>query len=191
MANPRKTDAALRGFRPLFLLVLVFVFLSTAIIWYASMEPPLDWTAGEPPNVFGEVRDMILTRTAAVTIDESELNALLKPELYERRRLGENAEITGADFSLAGDTIILRTDVTLWNRIRLPISHTIRLTWDKPDLVAEHVSSSLRDLPIPAAFFPIGTIRIPLAQGDGRFVEVDRVSFEDNAVRLHLRPRLP
>ena len=192
MTKPRKADSALRGFRPLVLLIAILAAAAAGIAWYASTEPPLDWTAGEPPRLLDELGDMIRTRTAAVSIDEAELNAMLKPELYALRRLSDNAVITGADFSLDGDTLVMRTDITLWNRLRLPVAHTVKLRWDEPDIVAEHVSSSLKAIPLPKSLFPIGTIRVPLRLGEQlRIVEVDRVEFADDAIRIHLRARLP
>ena len=190
MIRTRKADSPLRGFRFVFAMALILLVLFGGTALYASTEPPLDWSAGEPPGLFGGLRDMLRSRTLQVAIDEAELNALLKPELHARRRLGEHAEITGADFSLENGTLVVRMDITLWNRLRLPVTHKIRLSWEAPDIVAEHVSSSLKEIPLPKTLFPIGIIRVPLRPPEGWPVDIDRVEFGDDAVRILLRLRL-
>ncbi|HZG84666.1 hypothetical protein [Paenibacillus sp.] len=175
----------------LLVLPLLLLLAGAGIAAYGSTEPPLDWSAAPKPSVANELREMIAARSLALTIDEAELNALLKPELYERRRLNELMELTGADIAISGDTLIVKTDVRLGGALRLPLTHRLRLTWDKPDVVAEHYATSLKALPLPTALVPIGIVRVPLAWDAPIPTEVDGVAFEEGRLRISFRVANP
>ncbi len=187
MAVPQKVNPLRRAFAPVFWLLAVAALLVGGTAAYVSTEPPLDWSLEDGPDIAEKVRGMIASQSLSTSITESELNALVKANLYERRRLGEQAEITGADATLSGDTLVVRTDVTIAGSFRLPLTHRLTLEWEKPDVIATHVSSSLKDIALPASLFPIGTIRVPLAL-DGRIpAEIDTVAFEDDEIRLKFK----
>lgn len=189
---PRRTDltSRRRSLRPLLWLLIPLLLIAAATLGlaaYGSTEPPLDWEAGEPPRIVDKLRDMLATGTLTATISEAEVNALLLPELYERRRLGENAEITGARVGLTAGGMAVRTDVTLFRILRLPIFHTLTLDWEKPDVKATHVASSLKGIPLPASLFPIHVVRVPLKLDDRMPAELDQVEFEEGGVKLTFR----
>jgi len=172
---------------PLLALPLLLVLAAGGIAWYGSTEPPLDWSAAPVPSVADELRDMIAARSLTLTIDEAELNALLKPELYERRRLNAFAELTGADIAVSDGILIVKTDVRVGGALRLPLTHRLRLSWDKPDIVAEHEATSLKAIPLPTALVPIGVVRVPLAWDAPIPAEVSGVAFEEHRVRISFR----
>jgi len=189
MPVPQKADPVRRRrpFAPLLWLLLLVGLLLAATAMYVSTEPPLDWSSQGGPDLGEKVRGMIASQSLSTTIDETELNALVKTSLFERRRLGDQAEITGADVALSGDALVVRTDVTIAGRLRLPLTHRLKLEWEKPDVKATHVSSSLKDVPLPASLFPIGVIRVPLALDERIPAEVEDVAFEDDAIRLKFK----
>lgn len=191
MAEPQRVNLRRRGFAPLLWLMAAFLAALLAVAGYASTEPPLDWTMEEAPSVSQKVQEMLEKRTLSTTITEQELNAVLSRYLYDLRHVSSNAEITGAAFSLSGNTLIARTDVTIGSWLRLPLTHRIHLAWQQPDLVATHQSSSLKAIPVPASFFPIGEIRVPLTWDKRIPAEIDNVTFEEDAIRINLRLKKP
>ncbi|TLS53445.1 hypothetical protein FE782_04020 [Paenibacillus antri] len=187
MAVPQKVKPVRRAFAPLLWLLVIAGLLVGGTAAYVSTEPPLDWSSQGGPDLAEKVRGMIASQSLSVAITEAELNALVKANLYEERRLGEQAEMTGADVALDGDTLIVRTDVTIAGSIRLPLTHRFRLEWEKPDVKATHVSTALKDIPLPASLLAIGTIRVPLAFDARIPAEIETVSFEADEVRLKLK----
>ncbi|HZG55840.1 hypothetical protein [Paenibacillus sp.] len=187
MAVPQPRKTVRRPFAPLIGLLLLLTLLVAGTMAYASTEPPLDWSTEGAPDLADKVRGMVADISLSTTINETELNSIVKSALYEERKLSANVEITGADVALAGDMLTLRTDVTVGGWLRLPVTHMLRLEWEKPDVKATHLSSALKDISLPVSFFPIGTIRVPLSFDERIPAEIDSVTFEENALRLTFR----
>jgi len=187
MAVPQKVNPVRRAFAPMLWLLAIAALLVGGTAAYVSTEPPLDWSSEGGLDLGEKVREMIATQSLSTTIDEAELNALVKANLFEQRRLGDQAEVTGADVALSGDTLVVRTDVTLAGTFRLPLTHRLTLEWEKPDVKATHVSTSLKDIPLPTSLFGIGTIRVPLALDSRIPAEIEAVTFEDDAIRLKFK----
>lgn len=184
-----RNDSPLRrGFAPLFGFLLVVGIVGGGLLLYVSSEPKLDWSYGETPSLAEKIEAMIAERSMSTTITEAELDAIVKAALYERRRVADGAELTGAAASLDGDVLTVRTDVTIAGRMRAPLTHRLRLAWEAPDVVATHESTMLKDIPLPASWFPIGVIRVPLRwEGATLPIEVERVTFEPEGIRVKLR----
>jgi hypothetical protein len=191
VAELQKGKRMQRGFAPLLFVLVMLGAVIGGAVWYVSSEPLLDWTASDPPNVAEKARGMIANRTLSTTITEAEVNALVKQALYERRVLHEYAVLTGADVTLSGDILTARTDILIGDSIRLQLTHRFRLEWQEPDLAATHLSSSLKDIPLPAPLLRIGVVRVPLALDERLPAKLHRVSFEEDAIRLTFRISSP
>ncbi|MCI3919959.1 hypothetical protein MO973_06905 [Paenibacillus sp. TRM 82003] len=185
---PQPRGSLRRGIRPLLTFLLVLGLVGGALTLYLSTEPKLDWSYGEMPSLGERIETMIAERSLSLTITEAELNALVKAELFQRRALAEGIELSGADAALDDDVLTVRTDVTMGGRLRAQLTHRLRLAWEEPELVATHESTKLKDIPLPASWFRIGEIRVPLGwEAAGVPIRVDRASFEAEGIRLQLR----
>jgi len=188
---PRTGNARRRFPSPLLGLLLLIAGFVGAVAAYGATEPPVGWDAGERPELGDKIQQMIAERSLAVTITEAELNALVAESLYPERRLSEYAEVTGAAVSLEGDTLVARTDVAIAGAIRVPLTHRLKLEWQAPDVIATHRSTSFKDIPLPATWFPIGVVRVPLRLDERLPAEIADVQFEDGGIRLQFRLRNP
>jgi hypothetical protein len=176
-----------RGFAPLLTFLLLLGIVGGGMLAYVSTEPKLDWSTEGRPDYADKVKRMIAERSLSTTITEAELEAVVKAALYEERQLGEGISITGAEVLLSGDRMTVRTDVTIGGKLRLPLTHQLRLEWEAPDVVATHESTALKHISLPASWFPIGIVRVPIRFDERVPAEVGRVTFEENAIRLQLR----
>jgi|GEM_PF-2409477 len=187
MAVPQRNNPAVRGFRPLFTFLLIAGILGAAAGWYAAPNPELDWDRGELPSIADKVLEMIAKRSLSVTVTEAELNALVKQELYKQRFISNDLEMTGAETMLDGDRMTVFTDLVYKGRVRFQLKHQFQFAWEAPELTATHLSTSLKDIPLPASWFPIGTIRVPLSFGEKVPAEVRQVQFLEDAVQLDIK----
>jgi hypothetical protein len=187
MAMPQSSKSISRSFRPLLTFLLVIGIAGGGLMMYASTEPKLDWAHDGTPDLAQKVQTMIKQRTLSTTITEPELEALVKTALYEERQLADGVMLTGANAALSGDRMTVRTDVLIGGRLRVQLTHQLHLDWEAPDVVATHESSSLKAIPLPTAWFPIGVLRVPIRFDERVPAEVKQVTFEENALVLKLR----
>src|SRR5690606_22679392 len=104
--------------------------------------------------------------------------------LYERRQLNDALLITGADAALNGNVLIVRTDLEAGGMLRFQLAHRFQLEWDKPNLRAVHVSTSLKDVKLPSSWVNLGIISVPLSLDSRIPAAVENVTFEENSIRI-------
>lgn len=187
MAVPQRSNPLLRAFRPLFAFLLMMGVLGFAFTWYAAPDPELDWDRADLPSIAEKAMEMIANQRLSANVTEEELDAIVKEALMERRNLGNGWEMTGAKTTLSGDTMTLVTDLALEGRLRVQLTHQFQLQWESPNIVATHVSTALKDIPLPSSWFSVPVIRVPLVLDERIPAEVSRVAFEEGGIRLDFK----
>lgn len=155
-----------------------------ALLWYARPDPALDWDIGELPNWKEKAVRMIEDLSLSAVITEEELNAMLKQELYKRRELNDVLWMTGADASLNGNVLTVRTDLEAWEMLRFQLTHRFQLEWDAPNLRAVHVSTSLKEVELPPSWVNLGIVTVPLSLDSRIPAAVENVIFEEKSIRI-------
>lgn len=155
-----------------------------ALVWYAQPDPALDWEITRMPRWEEKAWRMIEDLSLSTVITEEELNAMVKQALYERRQLNDALLITGADAALNGNVLIVRTDLEAGGMLRFQLAHRFQLEWDKPNLRAVHVSTSLKDVKLPSSWVNLGIISVPLSLDSRIPAAVENVTFEENSIRI-------
>lgn len=175
-----------RLFYTIVVLICLGVLAVWGAVWYVKPRQTLDLSY-EEISVGAIMLDMLKTRKFEVQLTERDVDHLIKKKLAQNNKLPHDIMITGAKFELRGNQ--LAADVNLvWDyKVHAGTKLFFTLDWADPDIVAVHTRTSIRDLDIPAGWFQLESIRIPLDEGLPNIAAVKSVAFDDKLIRIGLK----
>ncbi|OXM87293.1 hypothetical protein [Paenibacillus rigui] len=175
-------------FRSVLSLAVVVALLAAAAYWYARPTQALDLAYSELP-VRSKLTEILANRKLEVTLNESEVNSLLKKALAAHAEVQEGVRITGARFSLEGDRWI--ADVNLLYKQQWEVGAKLYFTmqWHEPYLTAVHTGTQIRQAGIPVEWFQLKPLQIPLNDYLPKPAGVRGIAFENHEVKLALKLR--
>lgn len=173
-------------------LITVIVLLSIVIVaiwgaaWYVRPSKSLDLKYEEVP-IGGMILNMVKLRKPEVQLTEQDVNNLIKKRLEQNKELPHQMSLKGASFELQGERLEADVNVLWDHKVHVGGKLYFQLAWSPPNIEIVHTGTRIKDISLPAEWFQIAPIRIPVEDQLPDRIGINQVSFDPNVIRIGLK----
>lgn len=159
--------------------ILVF-----AAVQYVQPEGNLDLTYTEISLSY-KIVEMIKRRQLSVTLNEAEVNDLLKKVLSQHPQPAEHIQIVGATFDTYGDQMIADVHMKYRGKWDIGAKLYFLLSWNNPSITVTHVRTDVKSIHVPSGLLQLNPISINLNDYLPRLIGVKDVRFEKEQIVIY------
>ncbi|MCR8645225.1 hypothetical protein NV379_21450 [Paenibacillus sp. N1-5-1-14] len=165
-----------------FVVVIVILLLGVfGFIWYIKPAETLNLDA-KPFTIQDKIKEVVQSRKMEVKLTEQEINSLLKQQLQSYTRLPHDIRLTGANFDLQGQELIMDANVIWKDQIPASVQVYFHVLWNNGAIVVEHTWTKLKQWHLPKDWMNLQPITIPIANQLPKMVAIRDVVFEDDGI---------
>ncbi|MDR0270949.1 hypothetical protein [Paenibacillus sp.] len=174
-------------FRIVLTLLVLFIIVCGAAIWYISPDKKLDLNY-QDIDIEAKTMQMLKTKKPETTLSGSELNELAKKELL--KHLGDIPQqitITGAEFHFSGQEVT--ADINgKWNGL-IPFGAELTFNMEANGSILElhHESTRIKSIQVPATMLSLGSIEVHLKDQLPDMLTVDHIEFLQDGAKLKFK----
>jgi hypothetical protein len=170
----------------LFIILIVIALLIAGLLIYIKPERELDWSYSKV-SLTDKAKQMITSFKTELNLSEEEINNLLKEQLADKAKLPNDTEITGMQFDLQGSTAFADVNLLWKGLVEAGAQIKFDLEWKEGTLMMKHSQTNVKAISIPATYFKIPDVEIPINKMLPKMVAIKDLSFEPDHIHIKFK----
>lgn len=168
------------------ILIVVLILAVVGVVWY--VKPTQELTLDFKPFVIQDkIKEVVQSRKMEVRLTEQEINDLLKQQLQNYKQLPHDLRLTGANFDLQGQQLVMDANVIWKDQIPTTLTLTFDVNWQNGSIVIQHTGTKLKQWDISKSWLSLQPITIPIADHLPQVIAVKDVIFEEDEIVFKLK----